>query len=147
MHKDSIISMCMSCQGETSGVRQTVWLPQLLQSVSETVLITPWRISPVYGWCSHARKMLCCKPGIPALGRTVGSFSSYVLLTMFSAKYGCWCQSLLQRFYWNKNTSDVLKIRELVAFRIIFYLICVGENLMMTALAAGSSWLPTTPGE
>lgn len=61
---------------------------------------------------------------------------------VFSAKYGHWCQSLLQRFYWNKNTLDVLKIHNLVAFIIIFYLICVGENLAMTVLAAGNSWLP-----
>jgi len=40
MHKDSIISVCLSCQGKTSGIRQKVCLPQLLQSVSKTALTT-----------------------------------------------------------------------------------------------------------
>lgn len=33
-------------------------------------------------------------------------------------------------------------MHDLVAVRIIFYLICVGENLVMAVLAVGSSWLP-----
>lgn len=62
---------------------------------------------------------------------------------MLSAKHGpCVKHSLLLKFYWNQNTLVVLQIHDLLAFWVIFYLICVGVNVVMTALAAVGSWPP-----
>ena len=57
----------------------------------------------------------------------------------------CVKQSLLYNFYWNKNTLDVLKIHDLIAIWVIFYLICVAVNLVMTALATDGQDLLLVP--
>lgn len=65
---------------------------------------------------------------------SIGTFDPCFLQNIFTGVKVC-CRDSAEI----KNTLDVLKIHDLVALRIIFYLICVGENRVMTALAAGSS--------